>query len=187
MLFRSVQDEADIRLRSGDARDGPSVPRRGRALKVQAHVVTLVAGRSRRDIPTELEALGDKSAATLATSLEALLRRIVCGTLDGNGARDGARQEHGNDAREEQHAAHGNGARQRRAGAAHGNGAREQPETWLVHILVGDGVPTNLAAAKLMWAAVVQDPLGPRVRHFIVVVKCATHQAALTDKAAVVW
>ena len=53
-----VQDEADIRLRSGDARDGPSVPRRGRASKVQAHVVTLVAGRSRREIPTELEALG---------------------------------------------------------------------------------------------------------------------------------
>jgi hypothetical protein len=154
-----VQDEADIRLRSGDARDGPSVPRRGRASKVQAHVVTLVAGRSRRDIPTEIEALGDKTAPTLATSLEAVLRRIVCGTLLGS--------------------------------SAHGNGAREQPElrggeVWVVHILVGDGVPTNLAAAKLIWASVARDPLGPRVRYFLVVVKCATHQAALTAKAAVI-
>lgn len=53
-----VQDEADTRLRSGDARDVPSVPRRGGASKVQAHVVTLVAGRSRRENPTEVEALG---------------------------------------------------------------------------------------------------------------------------------
>ena len=51
-----VQDESDIRLRSGDARDGPSVPRRSRAPKVQAHVVTLVAGRSRREIPIDIEA-----------------------------------------------------------------------------------------------------------------------------------
>ena len=80
----------------------------------------------------------------------------------------------------------GDGERQRRAVAAHDNGARarEQPDTWLVHILVGDGVPTNLAAAKLMWAAVVENPF-PRVRYFIIVVKCATHQAALTAKAAV--
>ena len=44
IMLVHVQDEADIRLRSGDARDGPSVPRRGRASKVQAHVVKLVVG-----------------------------------------------------------------------------------------------------------------------------------------------
>ena len=58
-----VQDEADIRLRSGDARDWPSLPKRGWASEGQAHVVTLVAGRSRRENPAEFEALGDKLAA----------------------------------------------------------------------------------------------------------------------------
>ncbi len=105
-----VQDEADIRLRSGDARDGPSVPRRGRASKVLGHVVTLVAGRSRRDIPTELEALGDKTASTSATSLESLLRRIVAFVLP-------------------EHSAHGIGARE------------EQAERWVIHVIVGDGIP----------------------------------------------
>ena len=41
LTFTHIQDEADIRLRSGDARDGPKMPRRGRASKVQMHVVTL--------------------------------------------------------------------------------------------------------------------------------------------------
>ena len=36
---------------------------------------------------------------------------------------------------------------------------REQPETWVVHILIGDGIPTNLVAAKLLWASVAQVPL----------------------------
>ena len=116
-----VQDEADIRLRSSEARDGPSVPRRGRASKVQAHVVTLVAGGLRREIPTEFDALGDKSAATLATSLEALLRLIVGAVLP-------------------QRSVHGSGARE------------EEPEVWMMHVLIGDGIPTNLAAAKLVWA-----------------------------------
>ncbi|MEC9253541.1 MAG: hypothetical protein VX863_01705, partial [Candidatus Thermoplasmatota archaeon] len=179
-----VQDEADIKLRSGDARDGPSMPRRGRASKVQAHVVTVVVGQSRHDIPTELEALGDKTAPTLATSLEAVLRKIVSGVLPERSAHvNGA--AHGNGTREEQHAAHGNGAQERRSGAAHDDGGREHPETWVVHILIGDGVPTNLAAAKLLWASVAHVPLGKRVRYFIAVVKCATHQAALTAKAAV--
>jgi len=128
-----VQDEADICLRSSDARDGPLVPRRGRASKVQSHVVTLVAGGQRREIPTELDALGGKTAATLATSLEAILRRIVVAVLP-------------------QFLAHGSGARE------------EEPEVWMMHILIGDGVPTNLAAAKLVWARIAERPLGSRVR-----------------------
>ena len=149
-----VQDEADIRLRSSEAREGPSVPRRGRASKVQSHVVTLVAGGQRREIPTELDALGDKTAPTLATSLEAILRRVVVGVLP-------------------QSSAHCSSARE------------EEVEVWMMHILIGDGIPTNLAAAKLMWASVAERPLGSRVRYFLLVVKCATHQAALTAKAAV--
>ena len=73
-----VQDEAGIRLRRSEAREGPSVPGRGRASKV---------GGQRREIPTELDALGDKTAPTLATSLEAILRRVVLGVLRGKGIR----------------------------------------------------------------------------------------------------
>jgi len=75
-----VQDEADLRLRSGDARDGPSLPRRGRSSKVQQHVATLVVGHMRQEIPTELEALGDKTAKTLCTSLERVAR-LAFGSL----------------------------------------------------------------------------------------------------------
>ena len=46
-----IQDEADIRLRSGEARDGPKMPRRARASKVQMHVVTLAAGLFKRETP----------------------------------------------------------------------------------------------------------------------------------------
>ena len=154
MFIVHVQDEADIRLRSGDARDGPSLPRRGRSSKVQAHVVTVVAGSSRRDIPTELEALGDKTAATLATSMETLLRGIVGSVLP-------------------ERSAHGHGARE------------EQAERWIVHIVVGDGVPTNLKAAKHLWASITAAPFGSRVRYFLLVVKCGTHQAALSAKSGV--
>ena len=154
LVLAHVMDETDIRLRSGDARDGPSVPRRGRASKVQAHVVTLVAGGQRREIPTELEALGDKTAPTLATSLEGQLRRVFGAVLPTSAP--------GSEA------------------AAHGD------EVWAAHILVGDGIPTNLAAAKLWWACVAERPLGPRVRYFLLVVKCATHQAALSAKSGVV-
>ena len=284
-----VQDEAAMRLRSGDARDGPTVPRRGRASKVQAHLVTLVVGRTRRDIPTELEALGDKTAPTLATSMETLLRRVVSFVLGGSAHKIGARgighSAHVLGARAVHASAHRKGARcsksdpsahavgaraahasAHRKGArcsesdpsAHAFGAREvhasahrmgarcsesasvsreelpltfgcgalgsahvvdaplrhgecawqegplvrgggalgsahvseaqgvQSERWLVHIIVGDGIPTNLAAAKLLWACVAQVQLGTQVRYFIVVVKCGTHQAALSAKSGVV-
>ena len=54
----------------------------------------------------------------------------------------------------------------------------------MIHILIGDGIPTNLVAAKLLWASVAQVPLGPRVRYFLVAVKCATHQAAVAGTFA---
>ena len=41
VILQHSQDEADMRLRSGEARNGPTVPRRGRATKVQLHVVRL--------------------------------------------------------------------------------------------------------------------------------------------------
>ena len=80
-----VQDEADIRLRSGDALDGPAIPRRSRASKVQQNVVELVTDAGNLEIPTELEALGDKTAATLATCFERLLRSIAASVLPPTG------------------------------------------------------------------------------------------------------
>ena len=73
-----IQDEADIRLRSENARDGPAVPSRSRSSKVQQHVLTMHgAGGRVLDLPMELEALGDKSAPTLATSFERVLRSVA--------------------------------------------------------------------------------------------------------------
>ena len=77
-----IQDEADIRLRSESARDGPAVPSRSRSSKVQQHVLTMHgAGGRVLDLPMELEALSDKSAPTLATSFERVLRSVAASVL----------------------------------------------------------------------------------------------------------
>ena len=141
-----VQDEADLRLRSGDPRDGPALPRRGRASKVQQHVVTLVAGHRRQEIVTDMEALGDKTAKTLRTSLERVVR-MVCGNL---------------------------------------HLCDRKQELWFAHHLIGDGIATNGAAAKLLWACVQSQPLGFQIRYFLLVVRCATHQAALSAKSGII-
>ena len=149
-----IQDEADLRLRSNDARDGPRMPRRSRASKVQQHVVTIVASHRRSEIPTEMEALGDKTAATLATVFEALLRRTIAAVTASASTTDLGSH-------------------------------RRQPRTWIVHYLVGDGINTNEAAAKLLWSCVRQRPLGSMTVYFLIVVKCATHQSALSARYAV--
>ena len=82
VFFVHVQDEADIRLRSESVRDGPAVPSRSRSSKVQQHVLTMHdAGGRVLDLPMELEALGDKSAPTLATSFERMLRSVAASVL----------------------------------------------------------------------------------------------------------
>ena len=144
-----VQDEADIRLRSGDVRDGPTLPKRGRASKVQIHVVKLAVGHHVLEIPTELQALGDKSTGTLATSLEGILREVVGQVLPV------------------------------RYNTGHG------PEIWVLHLLIGDAIPTNDSASRVVWASVKGKPLGTRVRYFLLVTKCMTHQTALSAKSAV--
>ena len=50
---------------------------------------------------------------------------------------------------------------------------------WLLHILVSDGLNTNEAAAKILRAWLLADPLGHRLRYFVILVKCANHQANL--------
>ena len=134
-------------MRSGEANDGPKVPNRSRASKVQQNVLTIIGGTDRTNVATELEALGDKTAATLATSFERLLRSVCSRILT-----------------------------QPQAGSA---------ETWIFHMLVGDGIPTNEAAAKLLLACIAQKALAPGTRYLLMVVKCATHQAALSAKSAV--
>ena len=147
VTFEHVQDEADIRLRSGDARDGPKLPKRGRASKVQMHVVRIAVGHHRQEIPTELEALGDKGTGTLATSLEGTLREILQDVLPASDS---------------------------------------GPEIWVIHLLIGDAVPTNDAAARVIWASVKERPLGQRVRYFEMVVKCMVHQSGLSAKCGVI-
>ena len=62
-------------------------------------------------------------------------------------------------------------------------GLSERP--WLIHWLVGDGVGTNEAAAKILIAWLGAQPLAARVRYFLLVVKCANHQANLAIGSAV--
>ena len=78
--FLQVQDEADLKLRIRED-DGHDVLRRSRASKVQQNVLSILDMHGCLDIPTELEALGDKTAATLATSFERLLRSTVSAVL----------------------------------------------------------------------------------------------------------
>ena len=72
-----IQDEADLRLRSFFENRPDNAPSRGRSSKVQQNVVKLFAYGCECVIPTELEALANKSAATLATTFESLLRGLM--------------------------------------------------------------------------------------------------------------
>ena len=77
-----IFDGADLRLRSAKQRED-KVPARSRSSKVQQHVVNIIVNRQLIEYPTELEPLGDKSAATLTTSLERLVRNISAQVLPG--------------------------------------------------------------------------------------------------------
>ena len=62
---------------------------------------------------------------------------------------------------------------------------KPQAEVRIFHILIGDGIATNDAAAKRLWACLQERGLGPRVRYFLMVIVCGTHQVGLTAKSAV--
>jgi hypothetical protein len=69
---------------------------------------------------------------------------------------------------------------------ADGFGAqRPASAPWLMHILVGDGVASNEAAARVLLAWVRRDGLPQGLRYFVVVVKCASHQANLVIGSSV--
>jgi len=56
---------------------------------------------------------------------------------------------------------------------------------WFLHILVGDGCKTNEAAAKVVLALARGEPLPHGLRYFLIVVRCASHQANLAIASAV--
>ena len=139
------QDEAGMRLRV--RRAGPdSAVSRSRSAKVQTHDVCLHFGQERVKIFTELEALANKKAQTLAGSLIRvmdILGGIIGRALDGS------------------------------VGV----------EWWFVEFLIGDAIPTNQAAAKLMWSKACRSPpAGDRAEFFLICVVCGTHQANLTAR-----
>ena len=129
-----VQDEAEIRLLSSDPSCRLGLPRRSRTSKVQMHVVKLsVIGRC-WDLPQELEALSDKTAATLATSFEQLLLTLLSNVVPTASATGGPTVS-------------------ATGGSTH---FQRRPDIWLVHCIIGDAIPTNLAAAKILWALALQ-------------------------------
>ena len=69
-----------------------------------------------------------------------------------------------------------------------GGSFRHNPEIWMLHCLIGDGIPTNVAAAKILWACRdhVCEQDGTVVRYFLLVGKCGTHQTALSAKNGIV-
>ena len=60
------------------------------------------------------------------------------------------------------------------------------PEIWITHLLIGDAIPTNDAAARILWASVKENPLSQRIRFFLAVMKCMTHQTGLSAKSGVI-
>ena len=113
-----IQDEADIRMLTVDASSRPGLPRRARTSKVQFHATTLRCRGQEFRLPQELEALADKSARTLATSLLGVLQTWIPTLL----------------------------------AALPEAAAGTSTELWFLHCLTGDAIPTNEAAAKILWA-----------------------------------
>ena len=148
--FLHIHDEASLRLRSRDAVEGGLG--RGQTSKVQQHVVRLWLARGAGlHVPTELDALSNKTARVLATSLLRVLLPVIETVSAGYTA------------------------------VASAVGA---PEQWFVHMLVGDGVPTSQAAAKIVLAYMRQHKPAS-LRYFMFTTKCALHQAQLSAASAV--
>ena len=144
-----IHDEALLRLRSSlDALLG--LPSRSRSSKVQQHMAVLhMSGQHPVRWLSELDTLADKTAGTLAHSVQRVLRPLG----------------------------------EALAAALECPPGSQRP--WLVHWLVGDGAPTNEAAAKIVLAEVRRQPLPGGLLYFMVVVKCANHQANLAVSSIV--
>ena len=138
-----IHDEASLRLRSS-AETQPGMPARSRSSKVQQHVTVLhLLGQQPVRWLVELDTLADKTAETLANSLQRVLRPVGQAISEALDCPPHAQRP------------------------------------WLVHCLVGDGVSTNEAAAKILLAALRREPLPGGLTYFLVAVKCSSHQANL--------
>jgi len=157
------QDAADLRLRSREDY-ASGLPARSRASNVLGQVATLYVGDCRIAWPTELVALGCKDADTLVTALEKTLRDIS----------DKAGFAHGS-------LLANSGAPASSGEPASGGGVW----TWVLHIILQDGIPTNMAAAAALLKVVSDAPLGQRVRYFLVAMTCAAHTANLATGSVV--
>ena len=104
----------------------------------------------------ELEGLVDKTAPTLATTFERLLLTLLRELVPPKPQADPGRRT-----------------------------PAKSPEIWFTHALIGDGISTNEAAAKILLALVAPGAF-KLVRYFILVGKCGTHQSALTAKNGVI-
>ena len=72
-----LHDEAALRLRSHLDERVTQAPSRNQGSKVQQHVLTCRIGVAACEVPAELEALADKSAVALTTSLDRALRQTA--------------------------------------------------------------------------------------------------------------
>ena len=147
------QDEASLRLRS--ALDPTAPLSRARSSKVLQHVMWVKSSSEAPLLfaPTELCALANKSAPVLATSIFAELSRVA--ELLRSGFLD--------------------------AGACARVDDTQKPR--LVHVLIGDAIPTNEAAAKRILAWATRDLTG--FQYFLIVIRFANHQVNLCLQGAV--
>ena len=203
VILPFVSDAADLRMRSVlDSR--PDTVSRSRSSKVQVHAVTLYAAGGRIAVPTEMEALVDKTAATLATCIERVLRDVVEGIIcpSAAGVAQRAVPMMGSPASGGASLA-SSGAPPASSGASPASSgalpvssccspapsgalpASSGAWIWLVHVFIADGISTNEAAAKLLWAMLREKPLKPSLVFLCLLIKCMAHQANLSTGSAV--
>ena len=73
----------------------------------------------------------------------------------------------------------------RSAAAVARRGIPEDEPVYFCHILVGDGIFTNAAAARILRAKYEAAPVAPRFEYFQLVVQCANHQCNLVIRSSV--
>ena len=160
-----VQDEAELRLLSSDPSNRAGLPRRSRTSKVQMHVVTVTCG-ARGAGSSGSKVMGQRSWGVLveleglvdktAATLATSFERLVNTLLENMLPRPQPSRR-----------------------------KDSEPEVWLVHAIIGDAISTNGAAAKILWAMAATGAF-KKVRYFLLVGKCGTHQSALSAKDGVI-
>ena len=157
-MVSHVHDEASMRIRSVAPLDvtGVVMPRgkvrlgRSRSSKVQNNVVRVSVGGHDLEWFTELQPLARKDAPTMCLALGNVVKEVVATV-------DSAHQQFAPDA----------------------NLADESQKVRLVHVITGDGAPTNMAAVKSLLGAMKATPPSSRVTYRVVAFTCASHTSNL--------